>query len=402
MVLEMLEKKLLNRLKHSLSRIDPLVLPAFFVSLPVAWFTMSLVLCLLWTFLGRSKSLEGSPSWLFYGFLSLFLLYFVGIWDVENPEPWLYKIRGKLFYVLIPLAFLRREFKFEQIKRAWILGLLTAIAMISLAAIIKLAAGADLGVFYYGQLAFYAHPSYLSFIAIVALLFNYQIAEKEYIRMAIGVLILFMLYLLSARAMQLALVPVLFLMLINNLRRPQRLKMLVLSIFISGGFALGMHYLTQGKMNRVKEVGTAISNKQAGGDSKSSTAVRIDMWSSVWNHREEFIPFGVGAGNVEAFLAKIWDQDGLDYLNTKGYNNIHNQYLQHLVAVGVLGLALLLALMASALGGFSFNNNWLPLSYFTLIFIGLLFECLMERQMGISTIVFLICLLHQERKYDTT
>lgn len=396
---EMPEKKLLKKSSPFWARlkaIDPLVLPAFCVGLPMAWFTASIALSLLWSLFLKGGLFSIRIPKIFYLFAALYLLYYVGIWDSEDPLAWMHKIRGKVFYVLIPLAFTRAKVNLDAVKKAWVYGTLLTMALLLFAAFIRFAVSDNPLEFFYGKLSLYGHPSYLGFIALVALLFSWQLDLKQGERIFFTSLSILYIYLLSARAVHIAAVPVALILLTQNLRKPKKLRSYIVALLVGVLACFTINSITQGKMNRSREAVQVIKANTSTGT--SSTAVRIDMWGSLLKHVEEYLPMGAGAGFVEDRLQENWKEDGLHYLVDKGYNNVHNQYLQQYAATGILGLVLLLILIASSLKGFSFKKNYLPLAFFITMSVCLLFECLIERQMGITAITMLLCILHYPKK----
>ena len=107
---------------------------------------------------------------------------------------------------------------------------------------------------------------------------------------------------------------------------------------------------------------------------------------------------GYGAGNVDVKLKKEYERLGIREAFSQNYN-IHNQYLQSLLATGLGGFGLLMALIVFTL---KFAKNrmfaFLLLSQFLIFF---MIESVLVRQKGIvafiTWLLFISLYLHKEK-----
>ncbi|MBQ9472934.1 MAG: O-antigen ligase family protein [Bacteroidales bacterium] len=108
------------------------------------------------------------------------------------------------------------------------------------------------------------------------------------------------------------------------------------------------------------------------------------------------MPFGVGAGDREEQLVQQYQLIGAEKALAHTYNS-HNQYLDTLMATGIPGLLVLVALFAVPLFAAVKERRYLLLALVTIVAFNALFESLFERQMGlIFFAVFCAMLAHAE------
>lgn len=105
------------------------------------------------------------------------------------------------------------------------------------------------------------------------------------------------------------------------------------------------------------------------------------------------LPWGVGIGDKNDVLAKIYEETGEDYAIQAQYNS-HNIYLDAMLTMGLPGLLLLLAALAVPTVMAWRRRDFILMSFiFSFAFSGL-FEAILNRQMGIMFVgLFWIILL---------
>ena len=94
------------------------------------------------------------------------------------------------------------------------------------------------------------------------------------------------------------------------------------------------------------------------------------------------LPWGVGIGDKNDVLSKIYEETGEDYAIQAQYNS-HNIYLDAMLTMGIPGLLLLLAALAEPTVMAWRRRDFILMSFiFSFAFSGL-FEAILNRQMGI-------------------
>lgn len=109
------------------------------------------------------------------------------------------------------------------------------------------------------------------------------------------------------------------------------------------------------------------------------------------------LPFGVGIGDKNDVLAKIYEETGEDYAIQAQYNS-HNIYLDAMLTMGIPGLLLLLAALAVPTVMAWRRRDFILISLiFSVAFSGL-FEAILNRQMGIMFVglFWMVLLASQE------
>lgn len=109
------------------------------------------------------------------------------------------------------------------------------------------------------------------------------------------------------------------------------------------------------------------------------------------------LPWGVGIGDKNDVLAKIYEETGEDYAIQAQYNS-HNIYLDAMLTMGIPGLLLLLAALAVPTVMAWRRRDFILMSLiFSFAFSGL-FEAILNRQMGIMFVglFWMILLASQE------
>lgn len=130
--------------------------------------------------------------------------------------------------------------------------------------------------------------------------------------------------------------------------------------------------------------------------SDDGTNERILIWRSSLEIVDENPVFGVGTGDVKDVLLKKYEENHITAAAVKRLN-AHNQYLQTCIALGGVGLLILiLCLIFPAIYAIR-NHDLLYFLFLMLIFLNLLFESMFERQAGIVFYSFFNALLFFHR-----
>lgn len=123
---------------------------------------------------------------------------------------------------------------------------------------------------------------------------------------------------------------------------------------------------------------------------KESILARAVVWDIALNEIIEN-PFGVGTGDVKDHLVQKYNENGLTNLAQIKLNP-HNQFLQTGVAIGWIGILILLLLQVGLfIRGFR-QRNWVLIAFAVLCCTNMMFESYLERQAGIiffSLMIFL-------------
>ncbi len=108
---------------------------------------------------------------------------------------------------------------------------------------------------------------------------------------------------------------------------------------------------------------------------------RLVMWTVTSELIAEH-PFGVGTGNVDEYLHNRLKHDGFDQLVADDLNP-HNQYLQTMLEIGIIGLLLLLGVIVSCIRIAMKQRNFLLFLLISGLAFNMLFESMFQRQSGV-------------------
>jgi len=122
------------------------------------------------------------------------------------------------------------------------------------------------------------------------------------------------------------------------------------------------------------------------------TSVRSKIWLEIPRIIEDNWFFGVGIGDTKDVLISNYKKSGILYA-ADAKLNVHNQYLEILVGIGVIGLfVFLLMLFVGFLKSF-LHKDMLLFMFILIVSINFLFESMFERVFGVMFFSFFYCLL---------
>ena len=159
-------------------------------------------------------------------------------------------------------------------------------------------------------------------------------------------------------------------------------KCALLVALLFAGVLLGMKFL--GHTDRVEQTVESVS----GGESDA----RILIYKSALHTAKEMPVVGYGAGDYYQSFSEISDKENNGYVAA----NIHNQYLETLLSVGVIGLIPFLIWLFYPLWlawRRKSPNLFLLLMLEGVVMFNLLFESMLERQMGLLFIGYLLSVI---------
>jgi len=156
------------------------------------------------------------------------------------------------------------------------------------------------------------------------------------------------------------------------------------SILISGtlliAFLLTLSFFPQ-SYSRFYNAESALEN-ELDTDSEESSVARILIWQTSLELIKKNPLFGVGTGDVELELMKLYKEKNIK-LAVDETLNAHNQYLQTFIALGIIGFVALIASFVFP-AVYAFRKKQLLYLLFLAIFaFNLLVESMLERQAGV-------------------
>ena len=322
----------------------------------------------------------------------------------------LFDVEVKFSIFLFPLIFstadsisLQKE-KITAILFSFIVGCFTATIFFYAHALYNLVVNDAGSAFYYEQLSWYFHPSYLAMyltvaIAILAYWFmeGYAVFNRYQITGTILLLLYFSVFivLLNSKAGLLTLIMVIIvysgLLIIFKHNWRWGLGLLMIPLLIYAGLTL---FPDLGK--RFKEAGSDIQSLDTKGKDPKSTAQRILIWKSSFELIREHPLFGVGTGDVKDALMEKYKANNLTKILAEKLN-AHNQYLQTFISIGVFGfMALVFMLVAPAVHAFQ-RKDFVYFLFLIIFAVNIGVESMLENQAGVifyalfNSILFASC-----------
>lgn len=253
------------------------------------------------------------------------------------------------------------------------------------------------------------HHAYMALYAISALIFiYYELAWqwgtlKPWLRgVLVGMIPLVALYvvLVNSRAGILSMILVVVACVLHQVFVKHRWWLAVVATVLLVGGYFGMSVLLPGHSNRITDT---LHHMQ--GTEKEDE--RFKIMRSAMRAIEGSPIVGYGTGDYQENLAACYCQDNCD--SKEGYNNAHNQYAETMLAVGAVGLLPYLAmlLLPLVLAIWRRSRYGLLIFMFTLVIMfNLLFESMLERQMGLQimsylmVVMVLILSVEQEKQWN--
>ena len=383
---------IISKIKHQLYLLIAFTLP---LNKPIVPLLIAFTL-LLWLieggFVQKFKRLNTIN---FYISISLYVLLMIGLGYTENKAAGGFDIEQKMSLIIFPLLFfseklLTDEFVFT-IKRVFVIGSILSLILCLINSSLHYYYSYMIDSFFYVQFSSIMHPSYygmyLSF-AIAILLFDKEILFRTFYKIPASLFLSVGVVLSSSKS---AIITLVIIFAVKVLHKFFVKKNVVSSLILLSSVVLSFLavfiFLPQA-LNRIKDMKQTLqSNEQT----LNTTSSRIAIWKHAISIIKDSPIIGYGTGDVNDVLQKTYNAENEQDMKDRKFN-AHNQYLQTTLAVGVLGLILLVIPFI-----FLFINSYhqktiVPQLFVLIILVNMLFEAMFETQAGIVFISFFLFL----------
>lgn len=328
-------------------------------------------------------------------FLIFFSLHIIGVFNSSNKDSALFDIQIKLPMLILPLIFIFLPKNFLTKDKFWlyalsiIAGLIITIFYCFSFGIVRAVSNSLplLPEIIYTKLSANFHPSYLSLFAATGLVLMYKIPlnnifpnfnKSGLIKSIIIVLISIFLIMLNSRTGFILMV-ISYLWILIDMFFVRKRKVLAIStaliVSLSLLLVLNTNILSQRYNNAINNIGQNNNIEPE----MSSMSQRNFIYSNSLNLISENIVFGVGTGDVKSTFENLYERENIHF---HSYLNAHNQYLQTTIALGLIGLLILLSLFFFPMIKMIREKEFFFLTIFLLIGFSFLFESMLERNMG--------------------
>ncbi len=370
-------------------------LPPFFKSISITFLASSIILA----YLTKSYSLKLNLNFNKHNLLllMLYLLYVIGVFYSSDIKEAFFDLEVKLPIIIFPILFLFLPQNFLSKRKFWlyataiISGLIINIFFCFISGIIRsindsLPLIPEIS---YTKLTISSHPSYASLFSSIALILVYRIPSKELFKISkktnhiikaisFFIITVFILMLKSRSgfiAMTIVSIWIIFDIFIIEKRKIISLitlfliSILYITIFNLNQFS-GRYY------NAIDKMSDKTTTNQP---NENSMSQRKFIYSNSLNIILEKPFFGYGTGDVKRTLNKLYNKE---QTNFKSYLNAHDQFLQTSIALGLIGLILLILVFILPIINMFNQKEYFLVTIFLIIVAGFLFESMLEREMG--------------------
>lgn len=337
------------------------------------------------------------PVLLIWGF---WLMHVIGIAYSSDVRHAVNDVVHKLSFVVLPLVFTLVELderKRYNVASAFVLGCLCSMLIMLGRATVAAAAPESTAVlphFMYCELTRPFHPTffamYLALALAIALHRLYDASQPAKWRMAYAFFVLLLMvfcYLIASRAgIFVMLVALVFVTLVRF--KYGRVALIAMGgMGLIAGLVIMVGVLRTGSTDSVV-AGLLHHNRLRGYTTDTQQDVRVQIWSTVPMVLKGHWLLGVGPGDSKKELAAAYEYRQLAHLDEK--LNAHNQYLQTIVNIGLVGLVLLISMLACSVV-VCFNKIArcaVPLVFVVIVGLHFMFDTMLEFIQGIMFFAF--------------
>jgi len=384
-----------------------------------------LVLCWIIERLSSNENLRDSftkqkSNLISWGFIAFYFWQVLSLLHTNNLDYGLKIIEYKLSLFVLPVVFLS-----IRIERERLIGLLkaytTSIAICSIFLLVNSLYSYKLneGLLFYENFTaiiqlhavFFSYYIFLALLIVFYLFKNLKLKklEKYFFGFSVMAFVISLVFLASKNviiAIFLFSVCYLILRLSNQkLNLKEALSMLLVAIAL-----VSLSYSLPVVQQRINEVGSleGISNIQKIKKGEklqnedrtkfNGTSLRLSLWylgvSEVF--RQDNILLGLSSGDFRNDMNAVYDKVGL-YPWFRNYN-MHNQFVQIFVELGLIGLIVYLSIYLIAIQISFKSKNYLLLAFLIGLILFQLTESILERNKGIVFVVFFFLILSKLKK----
>jgi O-antigen ligase len=375
----------------------PRIIPAIITLMAINWLISGIYLEKF------PKILKEKWRFMTLSFASLYLLYLLGMLYSSNLNYGWFDLEVKLSLFVFPVIFATSDLNIFTTSRTrllywtFITGCVAgSFILLGHASTVNLRSGIP-DPFYYTNLAWYFHSSYLAMYYTFGVGISLYYLSDNFLKwpvikiIGLSFIILYLealIFLLSSKAglITLAAMQILFVVLLLFRKDGLTRTILVFSIMVTVFFAFSMVFPFA--FTRISKADSMISSsKTIQTNLEDGTVARVEIWKVSIGLIKQHFMFGVGTGDVKDVYMEAYQQKKLLPIIKKKLN-AHNQYFQTFVTLGVIGFSLLVLFLLLP-GYLSLKKGNYLYTLFLLIFaINILFESMLETQAGVVFYAF--------------
>ncbi len=338
-----------------------------------------------------------------------YLLHIFALLYTDNIGEGLFNLEIKMTLLIVPLCLFFRQDLYRNTKlliiRTFLAGCILSFLINFINALLTYLNTENYYVFFYFYLANGFHPTYLSIYIITAIFFLLEYNARELFYsikysaivkyVIVGVFVIYVLLLISKAAIisLVFLFAVYFYVKIRSYVKSRIIAVCFATLLFFAQLLIVnnvpvINYRFDAMSKSTKQYVAGSNDNEIGAVSKviDGTTLRINLWLSALSVAKTNIIFGTGPGDAIVEINKKIDvfQEQEEMV----LYNAHNQYLQSFMALGVIGVAVLLWILIYAFILAIRKSNFLFLFFIILFSINMLFESLLEQQLGVIYFAF--------------
>ena len=399
------------------------LLPSFIVLLGLFWlFTGGIKRTIEYFFYSKEKN----KLFLFL-LIFFYLFHLLSLLYTENIRMGTFDIQVKLSFLLMPLflsGIPKDSIDLDKVLSSFIIGTLIAAILCFFIAIWnsldfdsgKIVFDVQPGenywenFFLYNRFSVFHHPSYFAMFILFALAIGFYYLNPNnksfFGNRFILITMVFLsvtLFLLSSRAGLLAwfILIIVFGLTFIQKRTRKSYRLAIPFIILAGVFSLFLINIS--RYNTVKEEFKIYENYTQE-SIKSSIGTRVVLWEEAVQIIKRNFFFGVGQGDIKMELHRKAKKQGYSQIVEKNLN-IHNQFLETFVGLGIGGFILLVLMLFGPILRLSGKFLELFIYFIIIVTVNLVFESMFNRLAGVFFFAFFYCLFilfmnHVPKKTD--
>ena len=361
-----------------------------------------LLLCLNWLIEGTwyqtiKLLFREKKRGILFSFSLLYLLYVAGLSYSSNMDYGLFDLEVKLSLFIFPLIFATNspfylaKKKSDAILSFFVAGCLVSSLILYSHALYGTIVAHTAWPFYYKQLSWSHHPSYLAMyftfaIAILACRMIDRTRELSFYALTgmlmLGISFFVFIVLLNSKAGLIGMFLVIFSSAGYLVLKKRSWWLATGTVTLAVILFLFCMAVFPGIGTRVKESEQDLKSMDSPGKDPKSTAERIAVWKCAIEIISGHPIIGVGTGDIKDALMEQYKAHNLiKIMNQK--LDAHNQYLQTFCTLGILGLATLLYLLIFPTIRAFQRKEMVYLLFVAIFAINILVESMLENQAGV-------------------
>ena len=299
---------------------------------------------------------------LFLLFIGFYLLHIVGLLWTDNLKDGYHYLQTSITLLLFPILFALVRMNLQTV-RFISSGLIAGVFTISIFYLVRsyllYRTTHDIEVFNYTRLSIYNHPTYLTMEINLAVLFlmydlttfrNKLFSVTGILRIALVIYFCWISVLLESKTAMFALAFTICFFLLSKMFKNYRFK-LAGKVLIVACLLLSIPTFNFIKTTaRYRQMEVAINDYRTldlasiKGDKLNSSSERLAFWTGGMNVFSNNLLIGVGTGDLKDTCIEEFKRLNFEY-GVKEFNNMHSQYLQTGIMLGIIGLCFFILIL---------------------------------------------------------